>query len=263
MLTFTVQLYIYRLKIKSKLQICNNLILNNYLFFNVCDISFLCQRTSNSPYSAPGRQRSRRKHWFYCGPRPPTSNHAIQPIVFTFCNSRTLFFLCFMELIENEWNWNVFEMKMVPRSKSWTYVSIKISCCSNLFLLAWPNLWTCLFQGTTIFWCLVFWLMRLPTSWVQITMGINPSQFFLLILSFYSPLNPSHFGWVWVFDCHLIFLWVSGKTIPTKSRPGLLYQFLTLSAIYRATYSIYKDRTSVPCKEGQNLMSPAVGTLRL
>ena len=32
MLTFTVQLYIYRLKIKSKLQICNNLILNNYLF---------------------------------------------------------------------------------------------------------------------------------------------------------------------------------------------------------------------------------------
>ena len=80
---------------------------------------------------------------------------------------------------------------------------------------------------------------------------------------FFPPLNPSHFGWVWVFDCHLIFLWVSGKTIPTKSRPGLLYQFLTLSAIYRATYSIYKDRTSVPCKEGQNLMSPAVGTLRL
>ena len=80
---------------------------------------------------------------------------------------------------------------------------------------------------------------------------------------FFPPLNPSHFGWVWVFDCHLIFLWVSGKTIPTKSRPGLLYQFLTLSAIYRATYSVYKDQTSVPCKEGQNLMSPAVGTLRL
>ena len=32
MLAFTVQLYIYRLKIKSKLQISNNLILNNYLF---------------------------------------------------------------------------------------------------------------------------------------------------------------------------------------------------------------------------------------
>ena len=38
---------------------------------------------------------------------------------------------------------------------------------------------------------------------------------------------------------------------------------LILSAIYRATFSVYKDQTKVPCEAGQNLMSPAVGTLRL
>ena len=69
--------------------------------------------------------------------------------------------------------------------------------------------------------------MRLPTSWVQITMGMRPSQFFFFSFCLFSPLNPSHFGLVWVFDSHLIFLWVSGTNIPTKSRPGLLNQFLT------------------------------------
>ena len=101
MLTFTVQLYIYRLKIKSKLQICNNLILNNYLFSMYV--------TSPFYVSAPATVLTLRLDDKGCdlidfiaapAPLPPTTQFS--QLCSPFAIAEHCFFLCFMELIENE-----------------------------------------------------------------------------------------------------------------------------------------------------------------